>query len=211
MMEKKIAVFWDKDKNISSMQEASELAVYSFDKEKWYAEESLDITGLYEGGIVRVRNKTFELVKKLGGCRIIAGKNITGVIYNILNSEGFIISELNVFAEDDLEYLYSQIEDQFKDMEKEREEALLIPTAPSETEEKGDYFFDFSLLKNTGTKHSSKSTILPFLNNADFRNLEIICDHVMPWFEEEMKKRGLYYIVKERDDKKISILIEKKH
>lgn len=210
-MEKKIAVFWDKDKNICSMQEASELAVYSFDKGKWYTEESLDITGLYEGGIARVRNRTIELVKKLGGCRVIAGKNITGVIYNVFDSEGFIISELNVFAENELEYLYSQIEEQFKDMEREREEALLIPTAPSETEEIGDYFFDFSLLKNTGTKYSSKSTILPFLNKTDFRHLEIICDHVMPWFEEEMKKRGLYYIVKERDDKKISILIEKKH
>lgn len=210
-MEKKIAVFWDKDKNIASLQEAVELTVYSFDRGKWYREESLEITNLFEGGITNIRNKTLELVKKLGDCRVIAGKNITGVIYNIFDSEGFIISELNVFTEEELEYLYSQIEEQLKGMEREREEARLIPTAPFETEVKGDYFFDFSLLKNTGTNHSSKSTILPFLNTADYRHLEIICDHVMPWFEEEMKKRGLYYIVKEREDKKISISIEKKH
>jgi Fe-only nitrogenase accessory protein AnfO len=210
-MEKKIAVFWDKDKNIASPQEAGELTVYNFERGKWYAKEFLDITNLFEGGITSVRNKTLGLVKKLGDCRVIAGKNITGVIYNIFDSEGFIISELTVFTEEELEYLYSQIEEQLKGMEREREEARLIPTAPFETEVKGDYFFDFSLLKNTGTNHSSKSTILPFLNTADYRHLEIICDHVMPWFEEEMKKRDLYYIVKEREDKKISISIEKKH
>ena len=210
-MEKKIAVLWDKDKKLASIPEAAELTVYSFDRGKWQAAESLDVTGLFEGGISSVRNRALELVKKLGNCKVIAGRNITGVLYNVFDSEGFIISELNVFTEEGLEYLYSQIAEQLKGMEREREEAMQIPAAPSETEVKGDYFFDFSLLKNTGTNHSSKSTIIPFLNNADYRHLEIICDHVMPWFEEEMKKRGLNYIVKERDDKKVSILIEKKY
>lgn len=207
-MEKKIAVLWDQEKKIASIQEADELVLYYFSEGKWFFEKSLNITGLFAGGVAQIRNKTIEIIRELGECRIIAGRNITGVIYNVLDSEGFIISELDELAEEQLDLLYTQIVIQLKEIEREKKEEILVPTAPLETEVKGDYFFDFSLLKNSTANYSSKSTIIPFLNTVDYKHLEIICNHVMPWFEEEMKKRKLYYSIKERDDKKVSILIE---
>lgn len=207
IMEKKIAVIMDQARHIASLQKASEIVVYHYEKDAWEPAKTIVLPGLYEGGMTEIRRKMGEVLKELEDCRIIAGKNISGFIYNILDSAGLILSEMDTFQESELEGLYFCIEEELKNMEKKKEESLSIPTTPVETEVKGNYFFDFSLLKNTGTGHSSKNTIIPFLNTTEFSSLEIVCDHVMPWFEGEMKKRGLVYEARERQDKKVSILV----
>lgn len=206
-MEKKIAVILDENEEISAFQIAKKLILYSCPANIWVQEKTVDLDGLYSGGMAEIRNKVGNLLEEIGDCKIIAGKNITGFIYNILDGAGVIISEMDNFEEDDLEKLYRQIEKELRLIEAETEEILAIPTTPIETEVKGNYFFDFSLLKKVAEGHSSKNTILPFLNTTEFNNLEIVCDHVMPWFEGEMDKRGLTFETKEREDKKISIQI----
>ncbi len=129
------------------------------------------------------------------------------MVYNIFNNAGFIISEADDFNETILDGLYSDIQKEADALNTEK--ALNnIPTSPVETEIKGNYFFDFSLLKNSTLPYSSKETILPFLNSVRFNRLEILCDHVMPWFDSEMKKRNLLYTVTEEGKGKCRILVK---
>ncbi len=206
-MQKIIAVILDENDHLSELKDAKKLAVYHKTEQKWAKEKEVILPEIYQGSMAEIRRNLDSVIKGLD-CKIIAGKSITGLVYNIFNNAGFIISELDDFNEAILDELYSDILSEIDALNAEKELSN-VPTSPTETEIKGNYFFDFSLLKNSGLSFTSKSTILPFLNSVRFNQLEILSDHVMPWFDLEMKKRNLTYTVAETGNGKSSILITK--
>ncbi|MEL7596804.1 MAG: Fe-only nitrogenase accessory AnfO family protein, partial [Clostridiaceae bacterium] len=42
-------------------------------------------------------------------------------------------------------------------------------------------------------KVTSKQILLPFFNNISFNELEIICGHIPPWFDKELKNLNLKF------------------
>lgn len=206
-MDKKIAVIFDEHGRTARFQEADKIVLYSKTGKEWKVEKKLDLKNTISADMQTVRKNLEKILAELSGCNIIVGKGITGLVYQVFNNAGYIISELIEFSTDILEELYQKIIQEMDDIQAEQEKVKEIPKAPIETEEKGSYYFDFSLLKNSDTPYSSKSTIIPFLNSTIFNKLEIICDHIMPWFEEEMHKRKLNYMIDKIDNGKVSIVI----
>jgi Fe-only nitrogenase accessory protein AnfO len=207
-MQKIIAVILDENDHLSETKDAGKLSVYHKVEQKWTKQKEVILPDIYEGGMADIRKKLDSVIKELNDCKIIAGKSITGLVYNVFNNAGFIISEIDDFNPAILDGLYSDILKEIDALNTEIASAN-VPTSPTETEIKGNYFFDFSLLKNSGLSFTSKSTILPFLNSVHFNQLEILSDHVMPWFDLEMKKRNLKYTVAENGNGKSSILVTK--
>jgi Fe-only nitrogenase accessory protein AnfO len=206
-MNKKIAVIFDEHDRTAQFQEADKIVLYSETGKEWKFEKKIDLKNIFTGDMQTVRKNLEKIITELSGCNIIVGKAITGLVYQVFNNAGYIISELIEFSTDILEELYQEIVREMDNIQANQEKVKEIPKAPIETEEKGSYFFDFSLLKNSDTPYSSKSTIIPFLNSTIFNKLEIICDHIMPWFEAEMHKRKLNYKIETIDNGKVSIVI----
>ena len=206
-MQKIIAVILDENNHISEMKEAKKLSVFHKTEQKWSLLLEVMVPDILNGSIADIRIGLGRIIKELKDCRIIVGKSITGLVYNVFNGAGFIISELEEFNIQVLDELYSDIQKELEAVYAEQE-ASKIPTAPVETKEKGKYFFDFNLLKHSDLPYTSKSTILPFLNTTTFHQLEILCDHVMPWFDQEMKKRNLTYTVTDLTGGICSILVK---
>ncbi len=206
-MQKTIAVILDENNHLTGITDARKLSVYHKSGEDWTKQKEIILPELFQGGMADIRKKLGGVIGELDDCKIIAGKSVTGLVYNTLSSAGFIIAEIDEFKPAVLDGLYSDILNEINALHREAELSN-IPTAPVETGIKGNYFFDFGLLKNSGLPYSSKTTILPFLNSVRFNQLEILCDHVMPWFDPEMKKRNLLYTVTETGNGKISILVK---
>jgi hypothetical protein len=57
--------------------------------------------------------------------------------------------------------------------------------APAGTEREGCYFIDLKTLLEKDSTLTSKQVLSPFLQNADFEELEVICEHVPLWFAKE--------------------------
>ncbi len=193
-MQKAIAVMLDENDRITEMNNAKKLSVFQKTDQKWILREELILAKLFNGSLTEIRRGLEAVVKEIRDCKLIVGKSITGLVFQVFNRAGFIISETDVFDMAILDNLYSDILKEIDAFQAEQK-ADKIPTAPVETEIKGNYFFDFNLLKSSDLPYTSKSTIIPFLNSTSFNQLEIICDHVMPWFEDEMKKRKLNFTV----------------
>jgi Fe-only nitrogenase accessory protein AnfO len=206
-MKKIIAVILDENNHISEMREAKKLSVFQKTEQNWNLLMEVTIPDILNGSIADIRDGLGKVIMELKDCKIIVGKSVTGLVFNIFNGAGFIISELDEFDIQVLDELYSDIQKELEAVYAEQE-AARIPTAPVETGEKGSYFFDFNLLKQSELPYTSKSTILPFLNATTFHQLEILCDHVMPWFDQEMKKRNLTYTVTDLTGGTCSILVK---
>lgn len=191
-MQKAIAVMLDENDRVTEMNNAKKLSVFHKTEQKWVLREEIILPELFNGSLPEIRRGLASVAKEIRDCKLIVGKTITGLVFQVFNSAGFIISETDVFDTAILDNLYSDILKEIDAFQAEQE-ADKIPAAPVETEIKGNYFFDFNLLKSSDLPYTSKSTILPFLNSTSFNRLEIICDHVMPWFEAEMKKRKLNF------------------
>ncbi len=206
-MQKIIAVILDEDDRLSEIKDARKLSVYRKSRQSWTKEKEVILPRLYHGGMADIRKNLAGVIKDLDNCKIIAGKSITGLVYNVFNNAGFILSEIDDFDPSVLDGLYSRILKEIDALNDVETELSNIPTAPVETEIKGNYFLDFDLLKNSALPYSSKTALLPFLNSVRFNRLEILCDHVMPWLDLEMKKRNLSYTVTENGKGQSNILI----
>ncbi|MGB8452199.1 MAG: Fe-only nitrogenase accessory AnfO family protein [Anaerocolumna sp.] len=206
-MQKIIAVILDDTDLLSEMKDAKKLSVYHKTGQEWTWKEEVILPDMFTGSMSDIRKKLEDVIKELKDCKIIVGKSITGLVYNVFNNAGFIISEADGFHVSILDELYADVLEEMDALKAEKE-LNNVPTSPVETEIKGNYFFDFDLLKKSDLPYTSKNTILPFLNTTPFCQLEILCDHVMPWFESEMKKRNLTYTVTELGERKCSVLVK---
>jgi Fe-only nitrogenase accessory protein AnfO len=206
-MQRIIAIIVDENGQITETQNAKNIFVFCKMDQKWSIQKEVQAQNIMVGNMADVRNRLEAIIKELADCKIIFGKSITGLAFNVFNQAGFIISELEEFDEKMLDFLFEDVVDEYESALAEKE-AIKVPTAPTETETKGNYFFDFGSLKNSGSSLSSKEVLRPFLNETPFIQLEIICDHVMPWLESELKNRELTYAITEISSNKYSIVIK---
>lgn len=210
-MEKEIAVLLDKDMNLTKFAQANLIKIFKREDKIWKVSKEIPVNNVFEGALPKIRQNLFNLQQALGACKIIVGSDMTGIVFNVFDQAGFIISELQSFDETMLETIYMEISNELLSIQTEKEKNSQIPTKPYETDIKGHYYFDFSLLKDSSFAQSSKSTIIPFLNTTPFKQLEIICDHVMPWFDFEMQKRSLTFEVFKKENGKSHIIIKSKY
>jgi Fe-only nitrogenase accessory protein AnfO len=207
-MQKEIAVILDKDLQLTTYQEVNRIRVYKREGSQWKIHKEILVNDIYNGGLLAIRRHLLSLQTELKDCKIIIGTSITGVVYQVFNQTGFIISELPSFHEAMLDTIYDQINEKLIIQKEDIKENNNIPTKPYETNKKDFYFFDFSLLKNSNIPHSSKSTILPFIKSTSFEQLEIICDHIMPWLDYEVQKNNLIYETRKMDSGQYKIIIK---
>jgi len=63
---------------------------------------------------------------------------------------------------------------------------------PEKTDVEGSYFLNLEAALNSDPNLTSKKILLPFLKSKDFKSLEVICDHIPRWFNEEFENQGLH-------------------
>ena len=206
-MANKIAVVLNNNNELSSFEEGAVLMVFSKETADWRVVDEvvyfLDTTLELQA----VREKIKTVIAGLEDCRVVVGKPIRGLSYNILERLGYEIFEADMLSETLLEEISQELEAVKENPPNEVEE---VPTAPYMTSKEGEYFLNLILLQNKHPEISSKKALLPFIEGTVFYRLEVICSHVPPWFENQFPQKGLSYSVEERgpDGLKVSIIKE---
>lgn len=203
-MEKKIAILYDNNKQITDIFRANNIVIYE-KNDSW--EESMEILVNNDSEEVSIRDSIKSLIKLLGSCKVIIGTSILGIPYYILDKNGFIICEAEEFSGELLE----QIEfDYFaENIESIKTETEYVPKSPVPIDCEGNYFFDFAKLQKNNPEISSKKALLPFLSYELFQSITIICTHIMPWIDTYLEQRNLH-LEATRDDGLYKLLITQK-
>lgn len=142
-------------------------------------------TKYLEEQLKTIRNHFQEIADRLENCRIIVGSSISGLMYKVFSGRDYVILETDTFAPEMLDDIYDKAlkaNEPLKGCE--------LPLEPQPTDMPGEYFFDFKQLK-LKYRVTSKETIRPFISKKKFSKLTILCDHRMPWLDDDLERLGL--------------------
>lgn len=189
----KIAVYLDGNGRSMSFDASGKLSVFSKENDKWEIISEIPLTINKEDSINELREQIISAADKMGECRVIVGKSVFGLAFNVFNSKGYSIWEFDGEPQSFLDYIDEREEQQKK------EEALAAATRENE---EGDNFIQFEEVSDgcykanlielqQKFKATSKKLLIPFLNNCRFKELQLICGHIPPWIEYELDKYKL--------------------
>lgn len=186
----KVAVVVDADNSISTLFDAKSIVIYSKRSGVWEEDKTIPVSLDKNSGMSLMRSSMMEIIASMDTCKIIAGKEISGIPYNMLDAAGFSIFETEGNPRGLLDSVISMVnENTFIEQERADKESKLPRPEPIDPD--GNYRIDLAFYQKCQPIMSSKKILLPFLRNTVFHSLEVVCSHVPPWFGVELEQLGL--------------------
>jgi len=197
-----MAVFFNDMDQVSNFDEMTHWVLYAKEKESWQKSKDFPCKPMLTGELMMIRDNIKNIINQLDPCRIIITKSMTGIPYHTFDKAGFIICEVESF---DLVLLDAIQEDLIATPLESAKH--MQPEAPVETDSPGDFFFDLNQLQKNSPEISSKMALLPFFKNMPFLSLDLVCEHVPPWFEKNFDSMNLTYEIVKKNDGTIHAIV----
>ncbi len=181
-MDEKIGIMMDSCGQITSLKGNGIIKVFRKEGEHWIGVQ--EIAYRIEGGLElpEIQEELRAIVQDLGDCRILISSKIHCIPGAILEGLGMILWE----ATGKPDHYFDRISAEIAKMAgKSITKTVQTPVA---RDNQGHYFLDLrQSLEDQGQEHIPSQKILkPFFQNVFFEELEILCDHVPCWFEQEL-------------------------
>ena len=206
-MSGKIAVIINQNNKLTSLETGTTLILFNKQDHSWQKVKEISYKIDITTKISEIRDNIRALILQLEDCKIVVGKTITGLSYNIFERMGFEIFEAEALSSALLEEIQSDLAAETGFTTKE---AAAIPTAPISTSEPGVFFLDLIELQEKYPELSSKKALQSFIETNPFYRLDVVCSHIPPWFEVILPKKNLNYIIKDLDKHRVQVSIIKK-
>ncbi len=199
-----MAVFCDDAKRIARFDEMTNFVFYTKENSIWQKSDLIPCQPDLSGGMTAIRENIHQMMNVFNNCKIIITKSLTGIPYQVFDKAGFIICESEVF---DLELLDTIQSDLAKIDAETKEDQRLLSNTPKETGQPGHYFIDLTQVQKKHPEMSSKMALLPFLKDTPFYALEVVCEHIPPWFEHQLPGLNLSYVIQNKNDSAQHVII----
>ncbi len=181
-MEEKIGIMMDSCGQTASLKENGIIKVFRKEGQHWI--DVQEIAYRIEDGLElpEIQEELRALVQNLGDCRILISSKIRCIPGAIFEGLGMILWE----ATGKPDRYFDSISTEIAKMAG-KSITKTVPT-PVARDNQGHYFLDLrQSLEDQGQEHIPSQKILkPFFQNVSFEELEILCDHVPCWFEQEL-------------------------
>lgn len=207
-MKKEIAFFVDKNNQIAEVVDSGFIKIYNKSQGQWKTIKEIPFQVNRSKGIISVRQSFDHLVDILGECKLFAAKKLTGLIYTTLETSGFNLWELEGEPEAFLDVILEKEEEAI--LEEKAQQEQLINLSPRKKDQDGYYYVNLIDLQNSSSGLTSKQVLLPFFKNITFYELEMICNHVPKWFENQFETLKLQMDAESLSDGTQRLLISKK-
>ena len=150
-----IAVLLNDNGETSSWLDSGIIKVYERTNEEWTELKNLPYSIPTNSNIPSLRKYLFELIEKLGKCRIFVSKEVSGQLFSILEANFFNVYEINGSPDTFLDSILASEE------KLQREERLLASQAenkffPEQIDKFGNYTIDLKKLLQEDATVSSK-------------------------------------------------------
>lgn len=169
----------------SIWDDACRIQVFTHGSAGWEAQESVPIRFDRTKPFASLRGEITETAEKLGDAKILVGKSISGLAYQIFDRTGFQVIETDRFSPRLLDRILNEIGD--ADRRRKDEEATALPR---ETEIPGHFFLSLIELQQKSPDISSKMALQPFFDTTPFDRLTVLCRHLPPWLEPYISGKG---------------------
>lgn len=201
-MNQTVAVLTDTNGRSSNFLKGSQFKIYRVNNGEFSLADTLDYHLAGKSSLGTVRRELSELEQILSvrlGCdsKFLVGSDVSGLPYNIFDTAGYTIFEISGVPEQFLGRLGVQLHGQ--QIKIAEGETIVYTDRPLETAD-GCYYFDLKTLQLKKPGITSKQALIPFFKEVPFLSLDIVCEHVPPWFDREFPRLRLCYTTKKADD-----------
>jgi len=205
-LSKKIATIVDDSKKLSSFEIGTSLNIYYKDTGSWQLKEEIGYSLDISLALSEIRDYIRTIILKLEDCKIVIGKTVSGLPYNIFDRMGFAIFEVAYISDSLLDEIFSEVQE-YKN--KKNAPPVNLSTSPIQTEIAGIYFLNLIELQEKHPDISSKKALKEFIETTPFYKLELLCSHVPPWFDNFLPLKKLNYSLDQIEINKYRVTIYK--
>jgi len=205
-----IAVLLNSNGETSSWLDNGTIKLYEKFNEEWIESKHITYSISSDSNLINLRKYLSELVEKLGDCKVFVAKEISGLLFSILESYNFNMYELQGIPHNFLESVLSSVEKLKIDeiLSKSQSEDNFFP---DRIDNVGNYSINLKKLLDSDRTITSKQILIPFLEKNIFKTLEVIFDHIPKWFEKDLSKMGFSFYTTTDNDGMICSLIYAKN
>lgn len=189
-MKNLIAMFLNEKNNTIPVDEQGEVTVFERKNDSWIVLRKVALNIRESKNINEARNAITYMCEQIVPCKIFIGSKVNGLVYNVLETSGFNIWELEGTPDTLLDLVMEKEEVELKKLQADTK----VDVWPVQTGDTGYYFINLKDIQISNAGLTTKQVLLPFLNEATFYELTIICSHIPPWFEDEFKRKKLNWI-----------------
>lgn len=182
-MGREAAAVLDKNGETTSLQEDCQLVVYQRQQGRWRESRRMECRFDKSQGLKGLRRGMAEIIGFLADCKIVAGREITGVPYYELEKAQCSIWEISGTPTDFLDYILAKEE---KERQKKAEASPIKLPSPVRLSE-GKYSISLKDIQESSSGITSKQVLVPFLQQGKFSILTVTCAHVPPWLDCELR------------------------
>ncbi len=179
-MGEKIAVYMQADRSLVSFTDADQFTIYE-KQDCWTPTGIVKLDDIIASNMTELRKTVGKTADKLGDCKIIAGKELTGIAFSVFDRKGFDVFEIAQLSNDILDGILEDIKQ--GDVLMKMKENIIKNAAPVETDTPGMYWLDLIELQTQCPEVSSKKALKDFLDSTPFLELALVCKHIPPWLE----------------------------
>lgn len=204
---KSIAIFLNPEGVTSSLKEEGIIRVYTqnFADNSWEVTEEFAFSLVKSSSILELRSMILNMIQRIGDCRIFVAREVVGQLYSVLEANRFSIYKVEGKPEQFLDSILT-LEDEMNNSSIVKK-AQTLACYPEKTAVKGTYFINLKDALNADPSLTSKKILLPFLSNRDFEVLEVICDHIPKWFDDEFKRQRLQSTLSRLQENEYKVVI----
>lgn len=181
-----IAVFLGEDDRTIPMNEAGTIVVFRREQGMWAKARETAFALDPAHGLRELRQDVHGLIAFLSDCRVLVAKSANGAMYFELEKARCSIWEITGAPAEFLDEVWRD--------ETVGQEVQTVPAGadiPSPLElSPGKFYLSIKEIQGKRPEVSSKQVLQQFMREGQFRELEIICDHVPPWIEMDAEYRG---------------------
>lgn len=206
-----IAVFLGKNGSTTKFYGEGKIVIFVQTIEGWQITRVREFSLKEVQGMIDFRQKPKEILTFLDSCKVFVALSITGIPYYFLEKDGCSIWEFDGEPKDFMDYVFTQQEKSNKKKAK-RSSQLVEKSSKTDFVEtaRGTFSIFIDGIPERGLLHTSKQVLLPFLRRGSYETLEIVCDQIPWWLEEEALKRRLTIQTQDLEKSKIKIILKKK-
>ncbi len=196
----KVAALLDDSGYAATPQAGGTIHVFEIADGMWRDVRSIEFPAPDSSSMEQLRGRVQDICLWLDDCQVLAARATNG--YYRVTFASFQVALWPVRGRpeefvDQLANFYLQAAQQAAEPAKAEPETTSIDPVPGRM---GHYHTDLRGAMGQPGAHTSKSLLLPFLMEASFQQLEVLCDHVPKWFERTLPELGLAAKIANRDD-----------
>lgn len=201
----KIAAYVDAEGEITKISDKGVILLFEQHGEVWKVRKTIRFAVRPDDGLAEIHASLAAMVPELEDCRLFLSRSVRGVVNSLLQemgiqtwqSHGPLFAQLETIARKENERALQSAKQARAERRRSRRRRHHQDGAGSDLDElrptlvgdddSGHFRLDLVRLLQDDPGLNSWDILIPFLTGTQFRQLDLVCDHIPRWFSRAMR------------------------